>query len=107
MLDSTGDRELMEFVFGIGTIVVGAAGTTYQYLSHVLETITRAPEKPYPLLPYPNPDRHRLHLGNPETYGGTPGDVPHGTPGFNLDRLVPPTTNTGQESGEESKLENL
>jgi RHS repeat-associated protein len=91
-----GDTRLIELLgYGIaGLIGLGkTASDGFSDFLNYLPTIVRHPDEPYPLLPYPNPDRNRLHLGNSDVIrAGNPGDVPHGTPGFNEDRLVPPIT---------------
>jgi RHS repeat-associated protein len=74
---------------GIGNIA-NNAGNALNDLGNKLFTPNN-PEQPPQLLPFPNPDRNRLHLGNgPETFQGQPGNVSSNPPGFNLDPVRSP-----------------
>jgi RHS repeat-associated protein len=63
---------------------------------------TRTDDLGQPLPPFPNPNRDRFGLGSPPRTG-TP-DVPHGTPGFDLDSPLPPIGHTGGGRSEDLSL---
>ena len=82
-------------VFGAGIRLLGdLGGGIGNGLQNVRDNIFSTPrdggtQQQPQIYTFPNPNRNRLHLGDDPYRQGTPGAIPHGTPGFNNQHLFP------------------
>jgi RHS repeat-associated protein len=105
----------IEIVVGGTIIVLGtlgkAIGDGFNNIANGLQEFnnsfpkTRGEDLSQPILSFPDPNRDRFGLGgSPGGRTGSPGAVPHGTPGFDLDSPFPPIINTGHPRSEDLSL---